>query len=290
MALATYTMIMKRLLSLFSATLVAALIVPSVAFAAKPTPAQPPAPTELKGYDISYPQCGNKDLKNLPTDQYFAIVGVNGGTAATYNSCLADQLVWANKAKTGSNQPKVQLYVNTANPAQDTAYNWASWPTSGNTPYGPCTGVRTNDAACSWQYGWNRSAETEAYFVGKAQAAGISTNTGNYTWWLDVETMNSWQTGSNLALNTAALEGFAAYYQAKGSTVGLYSTAVQWNSIVGSTVNSDSNLNGSPNWRPSGASLSNAVANCSVAPLTANGYISITQYVVKSLDTDHSCI
>lgn len=289
---------MKKLASLFTLALVAVLFVPSVAFAAKPvnngggkpTPSQPPASTELKGYDISYPQCSNKSLKNLPTDHYFGIVGVNGGTAASYNPCLTEQLAWANKAKTGSNQPRVQVYVNTANPAQDTAYNWNNWPTTGTTPYGDCTGVRNNSQACSWQYGWNRSVEAEAYFVSKAQSAGISTSTGNYIWWLDVETMNSWQTGNNLALNTAAIEGFAAYYQSKNAQVGLYSTALQWGEIVGGTVSSESNLNGLPNWRPGGANLTTAKDACSADPLTSGGYISMTQYIVKSLDTNHSCI
>src|SRR4051812_14593058 len=103
---------MKKLLSLLALTILMVSAVPSVAFAAKPTP-QPSTP-ELVGYDISYPQCGSR----LPTDQYFGIVGVNGGTAATTNSCLATQLSWANKSKAGSNQAKVQLYVNTANPGE----------------------------------------------------------------------------------------------------------------------------------------------------------------------------
>src|SRR5690606_11182566 len=130
----------------------------------KPKPTEP-APTEFKGYDISYPQCGNRTLKKLPTDHYFAVIGVNGGLAGSENLCLAEQLAWADKAKFGfeEHQDRVQLYVNTGNPAQESIYNWNSWPTSGTTPYGDCTGERTDDLACSWQYGWNRSADTEAY-------------------------------------------------------------------------------------------------------------------------------
>lgn len=281
---------MKRTLT-FAAVLVMALVtVPSIAFAAKPVGGSKPAPTvEMKGYDVSYPQCG----RTLPTDHYFGIVGVNGGNAATFNPCLADQLAWANSAKTGSKQDKVQLYVNTANPATDSTYGWGSWPTSGETPYGSCTGERTNDQACSWQYGWNRSAEAEAYFAEKAQEAGLaSASTGDYTWWLDVETMNSWQAGDQDALkrNVAALEGFAAYYQSKSADVGLYSTEVQWNEITGDNLGGSSNLNGLSNWRPSGASLKNAIANCDVPPLTSGGSIVLTQYVRKNLDHDHSCI
>lgn len=266
-----------------------------MAFAAKPAPAPAPA-TELVGYDISYPQCG----RSLPTDQYFGIVGVNGGTAATTNSCLATQLVWANKSKFGSNQPKTQLYVNTANPGE-VIDQITTWPTSNNdktgystasiNPYGSCTGA--NDLPCSWQYGWNRSVE--AYldrFVPAAQTAGIGQSASAYTWWLDVETMNTWQSGSTdaLARNTAALEGFAKYYQQAGGKVGLYSTGVQWSQITGNTLGATSNLNGLANWRPSGTSLANAKSNCNVAPLTPGGYISLTQYVQKNLDYNHSCI
>ena len=243
----------------------------------------------MVGYDVSYPQCG----KRLPTDHYFAVVGVNGGTATSENPCLTSQLAWANGAKSGSTQDPVQLYVNTANPAQESTYTWGSWPTTGTTPYGNCAGVETNDKACSWQYGWNRSVETAAYFQQRAQQAGLaSTNPADYMWWLDVETMNSWQSGPQEALerNVATLEGFAAYYHSLGADVGLYSTALQWTEITGDYIAADSNLVGLPNWRPSGASLSNAITNCDVPPLTTGGDIYLTQYVRKNLDHNHSCI
>lgn len=285
---------MKKALLLFVISFLTIALMPSVSFAARP--AKPPAPTtpELVGYDVSYPQCNSR----LPADHYFAIVGVNGGTAASTNACLAQQLKWANTARTGSNQPKVQLYVNTANPGEVIS-QITTWPTNNtdktgfttNNPYGTCTGL--NDLACSWQYGWNRSVD--AYmdrFVPAAKTAGINQAVSAYTWWLDVETMNTWQAGSAAAQarNTAAIEGFAKYYQDKGAKVGLYSTAVQWAEITGNIVGVGGNLNGLPNWRPSGASLSNAKANCSVAPLTPGGHISLTQYVIKNLDHNHSCI
>lgn len=254
---------------------------------------QSPTP-ELVGYDVSYPQCG----KRLPTDHYFGIVGVNGGTASKPNPCLADQLVWANRAKTGSNQSKYQLYVNTANPGEVIS-QVTTWPTTPfdtnnnlpNNPYGNgCDG--SNSEACSWLYGWNRSIYTEGVFKAAANSKGLNSTTGDYVWWLDVETMNTWQSGSNEALirNTAAIEGFGAYYQSKEAKIGLYSTAVQWAEITGNNINAQSNLNGLPNWRPSGATLSNAKANCSVNSLTPGGYISLTQYVVRNLDHNHSCI
>lgn len=286
---------MKKLLALLLVLVTAFAITPAVAFAAKPgTGGAAPAPAEKVGYDVSYPQCG----KRLPTDHYFAIIGVNGGLANNANKCLADQLAWANQAKGGTAQPKIQLYVNTANPGELIS-QINTWPNSatdlnGNVPANPygngCVGQ--NDEACSWLYGWNRSIYTESVFKTAAASKGISTDTATYTWWLDVETMNTWQSGSNQALirNTAAIEGFGAYYLSKGAKIGLYSTAPQWTTITGNNVSSTSILKGLPNWRPSGASLSNAKSNCSVAPLTAGGYISLTQYVVKNLDHNHSCI
>jgi len=246
--------------------------------------------TENVGYDISYPQCGKK----LPSGQAFGIVGVNGGNAATSNPCLAAQLSWAKNSVGGTAQPKVQLYVNTANPGEVIS-QITTWPTSNTdksgftttNPYGNCAGA--NDQACSWQYGWNRSVED---YVDRLLPVAKTAKVADYTWWLDVEMMNTWQSGSSgaLARNTAALEGMTSYFKSKGATVGLYSTAVQWNTITGQTVGSGSNLNGLANWRPSGASLDNAKANCSVAPLTTGGFISLTQYVQQNLDKNHSCI
>lgn len=288
---------MKKALAFLMVTVLSFAFVSSVAFAAKPVGSgsspKPSGTTELVGYDVSYPQCG----KRLPNDHYFAVVGVNGGTAATPNNCLADQLGWANKAKTGSNQPRVQLYVNTANPGE-VIPEITTWPTNsfdrnGNlpaNPYGSCNG--SNDKACSWLYGWNRSIYTEGVFKSAAVSNGLNTNTAQYVWWLDVETMNTWQSGSNDALvrNAAAIEGFGAYYQSMGAAVGLYSTEQQWNEITGDNIRENSNLRNLANWRPSGASITNAKSNCSVAPLTQGGFISLTQYVVKNLDHNHSCI
>jgi hypothetical protein len=283
---------MKKIFLISVFTLLATLLTPSFAFAAKA--GSTTNTQEQVGYDISWPQCGKK----LPTGQSFGVVGVNGGNAANTNSCLATQLSWANKSLGGSSQPKTQLYVNTANPGEIIS-QVTTWPTSNtdktgfttNNPYGPCAG--DNDAACSWQYGWNRAVEDNLdRFLPAAKTTQINQSVSAYVWWLDVETMNTWQSGSSdaLAHNSATLEGMTSYFKDNGAKVGLYSTAVQWNSIVGNTVSLGSNLNGLANWRPSGASLANAKSNCSVAPLTNGGFISLTQYIQQNLDKNHTCI
>jgi hypothetical protein len=244
------------------------------------------------GIDISYPQCGRK----VPTDQAFGIVGVNGGNAATTNPCLADQLRWANKSSgIVAAQPKLQLYVNTANPGQVKDQMTSKWPDANTAPvtnpYGLCAG--SNDQACSWQYGWDKGVYATDYFTTQAAVAGLnSVNPSTYRWWLDVETMNTWQTGSSEAYanNAAALEGWADYFKYIQAEIGLYSTAVQWKEIVGSSVSSTSSLNGLINWRPGGASLSTAKQACMAAPLTTGGKVILTQYVSKNLDYNYSCI
>lgn len=275
----------KKLTALFLLSLILAFTAVKPAAAAKPQAGKP-----VYGIDVSYPQCG----RTLPTDQAFGIVGINGGNAATTNPCLVEQLRWAN-ASSGAvlSQPKLQLYVNTGNPGQVREQMSTKWPDANTAPvknpYGICTG--DNDKACSWQYGWSRAEFTADHFKSQAAAAGVSSDIAVHRWWLDVETMNSWQTGSTAALanNTASIEGWAAYFKHAGSFVGLYSTAVQWKEIVGSNVSQSSSLNGLPNWRPGGATLSTAKQACTAQPLTPGGKVLLTQYIVRNLDYNHSC-
>ncbi|MBA3757429.1 hypothetical protein H0X09_01015 [Candidatus Saccharibacteria bacterium] len=280
---------MRKSLSFFT---VAALLTAILGISAQTVKAAR-GQTNPVGNDISWPQCG----KTLPTTHAFGIAGVNGGTAAKTNPCLSEQLKWAYRAVGGTSQPLAQLYVNTANPGEIIG-DITTWPTSNtdktgfttNNPYGTCRG--DNDRACSWQYGWNRSVEAVIdRFEPAAIAAGVDSSASSYVWWLDVETMNTWQSGSTESLirNKATLEGMTSYYQLKGVTVGLYSTGYQWNQIVGSTVSSSSNLNGLDSWLAGARSLKGAQSNCKNPALTTSGKVTLTQYVSGSLDYDYSC-
>ena len=243
------------------------------------------APTSV-GYDVSYPQCGS----SLPRDRAFAIVGVNGGLATRTNPCLAEQLAWAwrsNGAVTA--QPKAQLYLNTANPGQVLDLV-TTWPTTGASPYGSCDG--TNSRACSWRYGWERAQNSVvSFFIPAARAARVDSLPGRYTWWLDVETMNTWQQGSTeaLARNRATLEGMTAYLVSRDAKVGLYSTRQQWTQIAG-TVPTGSTLAARPSWLAGSTSLTDAKADCANTPLVPRSRVTLTQYVVDGLDRNHSCV
>ena len=303
------------------AVLAAVLVGASPAYAEPGDPGAPVARDRI-GLDVSWPQCD----RMLPGATSFAVVGVNGGTAASTNPCLGDQLRWAfaATADTTAEQPRVQLYVNTANPGEVLAkYAVTTWPTdnldsrgsgsfqhvdeSRRNPYGPCTTTvdsyngYTNDLACSWQYGWNRAVESvDDRFVPAARTAGVSDDAADYTWWLDVETMNSWQRGGTRAhaRNAAALEGMAQFYTAEGvSDVGLYSTHYQWRRIVGEAVGSQDpaghtiagNLINAPVWLAGAADPASALLRCDTLTGLTGGPLVMNQYIADDLDHNLRC-
>ncbi|MCA0144620.1 hypothetical protein [Blastococcus sp. LR1] len=263
------------------ATVTALLSSPAAASAA---PDRTDAPRTV-GYDISHPQCDAE----LPDPGAFAVIGVNGGLATRTNPCLTEQLLWADES-TGAvrDQPRVQLYVNTANPGE-VRDQIATWPSAGSTPYGSCDGG--NSAACSWQYGWERAlTSVESFFRPAARAARLDSQPARYTWWLDVETMNTWQSGSSEARerNRATLEGMVEYLEEQDGRVGVYSTGQQWGQIVGE-VPSDSPLAGLPSWLAGSTSRSEAIADCRTDALVPRGRVELTQYVPGELDLNHAC-
>ena len=271
------------MMQVLRAVLVVALGVIGALLAAPGTASAAPAPV---AYDVSYPQCGT----TLPRDRAFAVVGVNGGLSTRANPCLAAQLGWA-WGSTGAvpAQPRAQLYLNTANPGQ-LLDQVTTWPVRGATPYGACDG--TNSTACSWQYGWERAENSvTSFFTPAAGEARVDGRPSSYLWWLDVETMNTWQSGSpdSLLRNRATLEGMTSSLVTRGAEVGLYSTAEQWAQIVGS-VPSGSPLAGRDSWLAGSTSPAQAQAACGRAPLVPGGRVTLSQYVQGGLDRNQSCV
>jgi hypothetical protein len=230
----------------------------------------------LLGNDVSWPQCSG----DLPDDPAFAIVGVNNGLANTTNPCLHQQLDWADDSAGGTGQPRLALYVNTANPGLRGSW----WPTNNEyggeavaNPYGTCQGQE--DAACAYMYGYAKAFD-DAYLRTISEPE-------TYLWWLDVETGNSWSGDRNA--NRADLEGMADFFHSIGARVGIYSSARQWGQIVGE-VGSASSLYSLPSWLAGAHTAAEASSMCSAAPLTAGGNVVLTQFVADGFDHDHSCI
>ena len=254
--------------------------------------------TATTGNDISYPQCG----QSFPSGQAFGIVGVNGGLANKPNPCLGEyngglatsELHWAWGSTGASKMPKAALYVNTADPAPGVA----DWPkdnidphgvseapgTQNADPYGSCDG--SDSSACAWQYGWDRAVQDVDWLQAAATQVSVASAASAYRWWLDVETGNSWETGTiGLANNVADLQGMVAAFASVGASTGIYSTTYQWGQITGGSR--AGNLNGLSDWIPGARTLSGARSNCTPAGFT--GVVTITQWFGKPYDGDWAC-
>lgn len=269
---------MKKLLFSTVMSLALAVTMGGSAMAAQRTTTATTTQSPL-GIDVSYPQCGTK----LPTGQAFGIVGVNGGLANNNNPCLAQQLTWAEQSTGITSQPKVALYVNTANPGLTASV----WPADNSyngiaitNPYGTCIGAEGPE--CAYVYGWTRAYQD-------FNERNVP-NPASYKWWLDVETTNSWST-TDFVANAASLEGMVDYFKSAGvANVGVYSTNYQWNTIVGTNLSSTSSLNGLDSWMAGARTQRGAEQNCTNPPFTPTGKVVLSQFVSKGLDYNHSCI
>ena len=229
-------------------------------------------------YDVSYPQCGQA----LPPAPGGSIVGVNDGIVLSSNPCLGTQAGWANGHG-------LQFYANTGDPGP--AYS-SHWPTGGQSTPENCTTTDQNSTACSYDYGYN--AARDSFQRAVSGVSNPSINPAAVTWWLDVETGNSWQTleaayGQSApfqANDAAALQGEVAGLQSDGvATVGVYSTSFQWTQITGGTGTA---FAASPAWLAGYSSLTAAQTACSSSSFTG-GRVTYTQYPSGGFDADYPC-
>lgn len=156
------------------------------------------------GVDVSYPNC----FTSTPAVN-FGIVGVTGGAVYSHNSCLASE---------ARRFADLSLYLNTGLNTSDTSTYYAQAKVG-------CNG----DVSCAaYNYGASAAKDAVAY----ANAQGVKST----KWWLDVETSNTWDTST--PLNQKSLQGAYDFLLASGATtIGVYSTTAQWQSITGGWQN-----------------------------------------------------
>ncbi len=222
------------------------------------------------GYDISWPQCGQA----YPTDAAFRIVGVNGGLAFAPNPCVGSELAWA--GPTGA-----QLYANTGNPGPQLS---SHWPTGQTTPQ-PCDAANPDTAACAYDYGYNAAADSfQAAVTAYAALGQPASAAAAVTWWLDVETTNSWR--SNVSLNVANLQGAVDYLTtvAKVASVGFYSSAGQWQQITGGATA----FAAYPSWVAGAPNERGAALDCAGPGFTGGG-VALAQFPLGGFDADLRC-
>jgi hypothetical protein len=235
------------------------------------SPASSGAKTTARGYDISYPQCGAA----YPAKPAFGIVGVNRGLVFSANPCLASQITWAGGTR-------AQLYANTGNPGPTQS---SHWPTGQQAPK-VCATANPDTADCAYDYGWNAANDSYGDAAAAWASLGLAGSPAASTWWLDVETSNSWR--STVALNVAALHGEVDALQARGvaaGRIGFYSTTVQWGQITGPT----SDFAAYPSWGAGAPSEKAAKNHCLSTPGFTGGRLALVQYPFSGFDADLAC-
>ena len=215
-----------------------------------------------RAYDVSWPNCGQA----LPTNGDLGIVGVNGGRPYENNPCLAAQFKWATS---GPRRPA--FYMNTSNPGTASrAVNWYAQ----RSPSAACSAA--DEGACAFNYGYN--AAKHAFARAQAQTGAAS----RHTWWLDVETGNSWST--NRALNSDSIAGSITYLRTQGVPVGVYSTRYQWGQITGGVVIPDV-----PVWLAGARNGQEATRFCGPERSFTGGPVIMVQWVEHNFDHNHLC-
>ena len=204
------------------------------------------------GTDVSWPNCTAK-----VSNTTFGIVGVTGGKGFSPNSCLkAEALLFGN----------LSLYVNTGYPGQSYGLKYQDSPRV----------CATTDLNClAYNYGYNAGQYALDYANGQ--------NVNSSTWWLDVETMNSWT--KDVAQNQNSLQGEMDALKAGGvATIGFYSTTAQWNTITGSWKN------GLPGWGASTWTTAKQAATYCTGHQFTGGPTYLIQFLPKrSLDQNYAC-
>ena len=209
------------------------------------------------GYDISWPQCGQP----VPSNQSnIAVIGVTGGRSFTVNPCLGQEFTWAQKAGRG-----FAVYLNVNFPAGSTIHR------GDNGPKGACA---SDDWACkAYNYGFN-NAEFAVHYAQTQHAVAD-------TWWIDVETANSWS--DNTAQNAQVIQGAVDALGAHGLAVGVYSIRSMWQEIAGSYAV------GLPNWVVQTDSATSTTAFCSGHYAFGGGTVAMVQAPGDVYDQDVGC-
>jgi hypothetical protein len=234
------------------------------------------------GRDISFPQCGGP----LPAERTaaFGILGANGGKTFTRNPCLVAELAWAKRL-----EAPPAFYANTGNPGPKRATHWPI----GQTAPKVCSARDPNSLGCSYDYGWNAAwhaytaATDAAQRLHRVDRVNARHRAANVDWWLDVETMNSWQTldhGAS-ALNgqrdAATIAGAVnALWAAGVQRVGIYSTSYQWTAITGSPIATRGAFRANPVWLAGFDNHNDAARGCDYRSFTG-GPVLLTQYLHK---------
>jgi hypothetical protein len=206
----------------------------------------------------------------------FGIIGVDSGRPfisiqSPGNPCLANEYRHA---------PKGSLYVNTG---YDPSYTDTNHTTSScSTQSVAISGSAAQQAA--WAVGCSEAQGDYTYASGQGITSPVS-------WWLDVETANSWcgQPGTactDKSLNQYTIQGLIDTFTHIGAVpVGIYSNQGLWTAIVGNLPVTGA----TSDWVASGTSSAQQAATyCSNTYSFSGAPVSLVQFL-GSFDRDYAC-
>jgi hypothetical protein len=201
------------------------------------------------GTDVSWPNC----TARVPSTA-FGIVGVTNGLGYSTSPCLTSE---------ASHFNNLSLYVNTG------WYSGSSHVSASS----PRVCVAGDNNCLAYNYGYNAGL----YAYDAATSVGVH----SLTWWLDVETSNTWST--DVVQNQNSLQGEANALKAAGATTtGIYSTTAQWQSVTGGWQN------GLPNWGATTLTTAKQAAKYCSGHNFTGGSTWLIQFKGK-LDQDYAC-
>lgn len=205
------------------------------------------------GIDEGWPNC----TLSVPHVS-FDIVEVSDGVGYSTNPCLAKE-----SSNFISNH---SLYVSTG---------WYDKSTHIN-PNSPKVCVNGDNNCLAYNYGYNAGI----YAYNAAASIGIH----SLTWWLDVETNGTWN--SDTTQNQNSLQGeHDALINSGVSTVGIYSTTAEWQTITGGWHNNW------PGWGATTWTTANQAKTYCTGHEFTGGSSYLMQYLSKKskFDQDVAC-
>lgn len=230
-----------------------------------------PAPDrQVEGGDVSWPQCPKgmgipeKQGLGLPMplpSAEFVVFGLTNGPAFTPNPCLTEQVQWAREREL-----MVAAYAVNSYPDDETLEEHGQ--------DGPYDGSRRLGALSNVGY------QQARYNIATMEDAGLTSPVV----WLDVEPVPVFEWSDDPRANAAVVKGAARGYTDAGYRIGVYSTVLLWETVVG-----DLEL-GLREWRAAGqTSRAEALRRCEEEYSFQGGRPVITQWVEDNRDRNVTC-
>ncbi|WP_139979983.1 hypothetical protein [Nocardioides litoris] len=225
---------------------------------------------EVLGADMSWPQCPpglgipQKRSSGQPmpvAEARYVVVGLTNGPGFYPNPCLADQVAWVRERRLMVGAYAVASYP----PADRIARHGQDGPYDGSTDLGALA---------------NTGYQQALFNVRSMRAAGLTTPVV----WVDVEPVPDFAWSSDRSANAAVVSGAARGYEDAGYRIGVYSTPLLWDGVVG-----DLEL-GVPEWRAAGqTSRVEARSRCGDDWTIQGGEAVLGQWVEADRDMNITC-